>query len=125
VTPAGWRCTKRVGFLFPHPCERLAPDGCPDCRNGSIDDPWASRTDRRGYNDDYYGFDDLGSDSSSGASDAPVFGGGDSGGGGASSDFSGPDDATQADVTAADFTEADGASLVSSGEAFEDDLSAS
>jgi hypothetical protein len=126
VTPA-WRCTKRVGFLFPHPCERLTPDGCPDCSNGSIADPWASRTDRRGYTDDYYVFDDFGSDSSSGASatsDTPVFGGGDSGGGGASMDYSDAD-VTQADVTAADFTEADGATLVSSGEAFEDDLSAS
>lgn len=117
MTPAGWRCTKRVGFLFPHPCERLTPDGCPDCRNGSIDDPWASRTDRRGYTDDYH-IDNVSSDQSDGASDAPIFGGGDSGGGGASSDFS-------TDVTPADFTEADGAALVSSSEAFEDDLSAS
>jgi hypothetical protein len=115
VTPTGWRCTKRIGFLFPHPCERLTPDGCPDCRNGSVTDPWASRTDRRGYTDDYFVFDDLSSDSSSSASDAPIFGGGDSGGGGATSDFD----------TADDFTEADGASLSNSGEAFEDDLSAS
>jgi hypothetical protein len=120
VTPAGWRCTKRVGFLFPHPCERISPDGCPDCSNGSIADPWASRTDRRGYTDDYVVFNDFSSDSSGAASDAPVFGGGDSGGGGATSDFSGPDVAT-----AADFNEADGASLSNSGESFEDDPSAS
>jgi hypothetical protein len=121
VTPAvGWRCAKRVGFLFPHPCERLTPDGCPDCGNGSVADPWASRTDRRGYTDDYYIFGNDSSYQSGGASDAPVFGGGDSGGGGATSDFSGPDAAT-----ATDFTEADGASLSNSGESFEDDTSAS
>ncbi len=113
MTPAGWRCMKRVGFLFPHPCERLSPDGCADCRNGSVNDPWASRTDRRGYTDDYVGFNDFGSDQPDVASDAPVFSGGDSGGGGASSDFG------------TDFTEADGASLASSGESFENDLSAS
>jgi len=109
VTLAGWRCTRRVGFLFPHPCERTTPEGCPDCSNGSIADPWANRTDRRGYADDYYVFDDVISDSSDAAPDAPLFGGGDSGGGGASMDFS----------------EADGAELTTSGEAFEDDLSAS
>jgi hypothetical protein len=125
VTPAGWRCTKRVGFLFPHPCERLTPEGCPDCRNGSIADPWASRTDRRGYGDDYHIDDSVSSDQPDGVSEAPVFGGGDSAGGGATSDFSGPDDAAQSNVTAADFSEADGATLVNSGEAFEDDLSAS
>jgi hypothetical protein len=122
VTPAlGWRCAKRVGFLFPHPCERLAPDGCPDCSNGSIADPWASRTDRRGYTDDYVVFNDFSSDSSGGASVAPTFGGGDSGGGGATSDFSSPD------VTPADFSEADGAELTNSNSdaSFEDDSSAS
>jgi hypothetical protein len=100
--------------LFPHPCERTTPEGCPDCSNGSIADPWASRTDRRGYADDYYVFDNVGSEQSGDVSEAPVFGGGDSGGGGASSDFS-----------PADFSEADGAELTNSGEAFEDDLSAS
>ena len=118
MTPAGWRCTKRFGFLFPHPCERSTPEGCPDCGNGSIRDPWASRTDRRGYTDDYYIFYGS-SDLPGGVSETPVFGGGDSGGGGASSDFS------SSDVTAADFTEADGAELTNSGEAFEDDLSSS
>jgi hypothetical protein len=108
VTPAGWRCTKRVGFLFPHPCERPTPEGCPDCGNGSIRDPWTSRTDRRGYADDYYLYN-VSSDEPGSVSEAPVFGGGDSGGGGASMDFS----------------EADGAELTNSGEAFEDDLSAS
>ena len=63
-------------------------------------------------------------------SEAAVFGGGDSGGGGASLDYSddagvSQPDAAQTDVTPADFTEADGACLVNSGEAFEDDLSAS
>lgn len=109
MTPGGWRCTRRVGFLFPHPCERSTPEGCRDCANGSIADPWASRTDRRGYANDYYVFDDVGSDEPGGFSDAPIFGGGDSAGGGASMDFS----------------EADGAELTNSGEAFEDDLSAS
>ena len=86
----------------------MTPEGCPDCSNGSIADPWASRRDRRGYTDDYY-FDDVSSDQPTIVSEALVFGGGDSGGGGASMDFS----------------EADGAELTNSGEAFEDDLSAS
>jgi hypothetical protein len=107
VIPGGWRCPKRIGFLFPHPCERLTPAGCPDCDNGRVEDPYRSRSDRQGYPDD--DFDNYTSDETGGASGPPVFGGGDSGGGGAS----------------VDFTEADGASLVNADDAFEDDLSAS
>lgn len=95
MNPAGWRCPKRVGFLFPHPCERATPVGCPDCDNGSVADPYGSRTDRRGYSDydSGDGWDDTSGGYSSGAS--------------------------------MDFSEADGASLVNPEEAFEDDLSAS
>ena len=100
MIPGGWRCRRRVGFLFPHLCDRPTPVGCPDCDNGRVQDPYSSRTDRRDYSDDY----EIG-----GASNIPAFGGGDSGGGGASMDFS----------------EADGASLVDSNESFEDDASAS
>jgi hypothetical protein len=100
-----------VGFLFPHRCERVTPEGCPDCKNGQIQDPYRSRRDRRGYDDDYdtdvFAVDDT--DSGVGGTPMPLFGGGDSGGGGASLDF----------------TEADGASLVNPDEGFEDDLSAS
>jgi hypothetical protein len=54
VTP-GWKCPKRIGFLFPHPCNRLTPEGCPDCQNGQIADPYIRRTDRYYYtNYDYY-----------------------------------------------------------------------
>jgi hypothetical protein len=108
VTPGGWRCPKRVGFLFPHVCERSTPEGCLDCDNGRVADPYRSRTDRRGYSDDY-DYDSFSSDEPCSRSDTLAFGGGDSGGGGASMDF----------------TEADGANLENTGEAFEDDLSAS
>jgi len=110
-----FRCPRRVGFLFPHACERLTPIGCPDCNNGVIDDPYRSRSDRRGYSDnDYDSYNSNQTSGWSGASAAtPVFGGGDSGGGGATSDFSG------------DFTEADGESLTTSDTDFEGDLSAS
>jgi hypothetical protein len=101
-----------VGFLFPHQCERLTPVGCPDCHNGSVQDPYGSRTDRQGY--DRERFDSYSSNETSGWADGdddrPAFGGGDSGGGGASMEF----------------TEADGASLAESADRdFEDDLSAS
>jgi hypothetical protein len=108
MIPGGWRCNKRVGFLFPHLCERSSPEGCPDCDNGRVMDPYRSRTDRLSYSTDYdtdaFSFSELHS-----ASHVPAFGGGDSGGGGASMDFS----------------EADGATLENSDEAFEDDSSAS
>jgi hypothetical protein len=94
--------------LFPHQCERQTPVGCPDCNNGQISDPYASRTDRRGYTDDYDSDGFSWDDSGTGVA-AAAFGGGDAGGGGASMDF----------------TEADGASLVNADEGFEDDLSAS
>ena len=104
IPPGPWTCPRRIGFLFPHACERLSPAGCPDCNNGSINDPYRERSDRGGYmNDD---FDDYSSSETSGW---PAFGGGDSGGAGASMDF----------------TEADGASLTNPDRDFEDDLSAS
>lgn len=106
MIPGGWRCPKRIGFLFPHPCERLSPVGCPDCDGGRVDDPYGSR-DRRGYSDD--DFDTYTPDQTGAVSGSPAFGGGDSGGAGAS----------------VDFTEADGASLVNADDGFEDDLSAS
>ena len=56
MNPTGWRCPKRIGFLFPHPCERLSPIDCPDCNNGSIDDPFRRRS-RSGYSDDYDDYD--------------------------------------------------------------------
>jgi len=51
MNPEGWKCPRRVGFLFPHECERTTPDGCVDCNNGQVGDPFAQRTDRYGYND--------------------------------------------------------------------------
>lgn len=111
MNPSFFRCPKRVGFLFPHGCERLTPIGCPDCNNGSVEDPYRDRSDRSGY--DRNDFDHYSSSETSGWQGAqepmPVFGHGDSGGAGASMDF----------------TEADGESLTSSDRDFEDDLSAS
>lgn len=51
----GWRCPRRIGFLFPHPCDRTSPVGCTDCDDGRLNDPFAQRTDRQGYAhyDDY------------------------------------------------------------------------
>lgn len=51
----GWTCGRRVGFLFPHPCDRVTPVGCPDCQNGQLADPYKSRLDRGVYTnyDDY------------------------------------------------------------------------
>jgi hypothetical protein len=55
MTPPGWKCDKRIGYLFPHPCNRLTPVGCQDCQNGQVTDPYIRRTDRYGYsNYDYY-----------------------------------------------------------------------
>ena len=102
-------CPKRVGFLFPRPCERSTPVGCPDCNNGSVDDPYRRRP-RGGYSDDFDTYDPSETDGwTPDDTPRPSFGGGDSGGAGASMDF----------------TEADGASLVNSDRDFEDDLSAS
>jgi hypothetical protein len=107
MIPGVWKCPKRVGFLFPHPCERPSSIGCPDCNDGRVDDPYRNRSDRSGYVGD--DFDSYSSNETSGWSNTPVYGGGDSGGAGASMDF----------------TEADGASLSNASEGFEDDLSAS
>jgi hypothetical protein len=49
MTPPGWKCTRRIGFLFPHPCDRTTPVGCPNCDNGQIDDPYSRRLDRGEY----------------------------------------------------------------------------
>ena len=101
-----WRCGKRVGFLFPHLCERSTREGCPDCNNGSVDDPYLRRS-RTGYaeSSDYDSYSDYETGGSSPASAAgAVFGGGDAGGAGASMDF----------------TEADGGSLVNPDRDFED-----
>ena len=51
MNPTGWKCPLRIGFLFPHPCDRTTPVGCRDCDNGRITDPFAQRTDRYGYTD--------------------------------------------------------------------------
>jgi hypothetical protein len=51
LNPTGWKCPRRVGFLFPHECDRISPDGCVDCENGNVLDPFAQRTDRYGYTD--------------------------------------------------------------------------
>jgi len=65
MIPEGWKCPRRIGFLFPHPCERLTPVGCPDCQNGMIDDPYRMRTDRFGYDD----YDDYSGAAAAGAFD--------------------------------------------------------
>ena len=97
MTPPGWKCPKRIGFLFPHACTRLTPEGCQDCQNGQIPDPYIRRTDRYYYsNYDYY------DDSLTGWALISL-----------------------ADHRDPRFTEADGESLVTPQEGFEDDLSAS
>jgi hypothetical protein len=58
VTPPGWICTKRIGFLFPRTCSRTTPVGCEDCNNGQLTDPYRFRYHRYGYDD----YDDYGSD---------------------------------------------------------------
>ena len=57
MTP-GWKCDKRIGYLFPHPCNRLTPVGCPDCQNGQVTDPYIRRTDRYYYSSGYDSYDD-------------------------------------------------------------------
>ena len=116
MIPGPWTCPRRIGFLFPHACERLTPAGCPDCHNAAVQDPYGQRTDRTGY--DHNDFDSYSSSEATDWSAAtPSFGGGDSGGAGASLDY-GKDYSN-------DFTEADGESLSNSAKDFEDDLSAS
>ena len=57
MIPPDWKCPRRVGFLFPHPCERTTPVGCPDCQNAQLADPYGQRVDRYGYTD-YDAYDD-------------------------------------------------------------------
>jgi hypothetical protein len=57
VIPPDWKCSRRIGFLFPHPCERTTPVGCTHCQNGQIDDPYLRRRDRGMYTD-YDDYDD-------------------------------------------------------------------
>lgn len=99
MIPSGSGCPRRIGFLFPHPCGRTSPIGCPDCQNGQIEDPYAQRTDRSGY-DNYDQYD---------AGDWPAT-------------YS----AGEAREEAVDFTEADGENLVKpEEEEYEGDLTAS
>ena len=58
MTPPGWTCPRRIGFLFPHPCERTTQDGCPDCQNGQVGDPYRYRFDRY----DYTNYDEYSTD---------------------------------------------------------------
>jgi hypothetical protein len=98
MMPPGWKCPRRVGFLFPHPCTRTTPEGCRDCQNGQLDDPYRQRTDRYYYSD-YDVYDPSLTGYALGA---------------------------MADRLDPAFTEADGESLVQPDDgAFEDDLSAS
>ncbi|MBV8821097.1 MAG: hypothetical protein JO022_22255 [Acidobacteriaceae bacterium] len=53
MIPPGWVCSQRVGYLFPHPCERSTPVGCPDCQGGQLTDPYRYRHDRYEYSKDY------------------------------------------------------------------------
>jgi hypothetical protein len=57
MNPTDWKCPRRIGFLFPHGCERLSPAGCPDCSNGQVTDPYRLHADRYDYTDydDYSG----------------------------------------------------------------------
>lgn len=61
MIPPGFTCPRRVGFLFPHPCERLTSVGCPDCNDNQVNDPFRQR-DRYGYTDydDYSGVGPFG-----------------------------------------------------------------
>ena len=122
MTPPGpWHCPLRIGFLFPHGCQRLTSIGCPDCQNGMVADPYQGQ-DRQGYtsyddyDDSYYYIGGYsGYHGYSGGGDSGGGGGGDSGGAGASSDFDG----------SMDFTEADGADTVQSDGQFESDMTES
>ena len=102
AAPTGWKCPKRTGFLFPHPCTRLTPEGCPDCQNGQLDDPYVRRP--RYYYNDYDTYDD-------------------------SLTFFALESLmhhhTGSEPMAADFTEADGESMVIPDDTYENDLSGS
>jgi hypothetical protein len=102
MIPPGWGCPRRIGFLFPHPCGRISPLGCPDCENGQIADPYASHPDRGSYQSTYTDYADVGLEEDAVA---------------AMHVFSDSDDS--------DFTEADGESLIRPADSFEDDFSAS
>ena len=56
MTPPGWKCEKRIGYIFPHACTRLTPEGCQDCSNGQITDPYVRRP--RVYYESYDYYDD-------------------------------------------------------------------
>jgi hypothetical protein len=76
----------------------MSPIGCPECQNGQVEDPYAQRTDREGY-DNYGDYD--------------------------SADWPGAAVAEGAPSEPLDFTEADGENLVKPEEEFEGDLTAS
>ena len=98
----GWSCPRRVGFLFPHNCHRTSPEGCPDCQNGAIEDPY-NGYDRWGYSS----YDDYGDDYYVAYGAASMIG------------------ASQPYDTSMEFTEADGADLVKQDEGFENDMTES
>ena len=98
--PPDWKCPRRVGFLFPHPCLRTSPVGCPDCQNGQLADPYAMRADRYGYSR----YDDSGDDYF--LDYGPVYGMA----------------AGMQDTGSMDFTQADGADLVQPDDQFENDM---
>jgi len=50
VTPV-WRCTRRIGFLFPHECGSMSPVGCRHCNGGQLNDPYSQYSNRYGYDD--------------------------------------------------------------------------
>lgn len=99
MIPPDWKCPRRIGFLFPHACERTTPIGCPDCQNAQIADPYRQRVDRYTYTD----YDDYDSTTLTGYALA----------------------AGAAGVALPDFTEADGERLLKQREGYEDDMSAS
>ena len=111
----GWKCPRRVGFLFAHDCHRMTPVDCPDCQNGQIDDPFGERRDRHGYtrydsyDDGYYMGYGRHSWSSSSSSDTV-------------SEASSVDSSFDSgfDSTGDDFTEADGGDLVQTDDSSDD-----
>ena len=113
-----FKCPRRVGFLFPHACQRETPLGCPDCQNGQIDDPYARR-DRYYYSgydyyDDYYWTSSYWPDYDAQPESMGMSVAGDPGA------PAGADDAA-----VPDFTEADGADLVKTDDDFENDMTGS
>jgi hypothetical protein len=100
--PPGWKCPRRVGFLFPHACQRTTPEGCPDCQNGQIEDPYVGQNRYFYSSYDYYGDDYF-------VGIGPVF----------------DPVPIGSSAGALDFTEADGADLVQSGGEYESDMTES